>query len=61
MANDAGMMPFLCLVCAVTLWLFVSVLIISGGVSVVPVVLEVGLYWLGVVLIVKGFYEEVFR
>lgn len=59
--NDSGMMPFLCLLCAVMLWLFVSALILSGGLSAIVIALEVSLYCLGIVLIVKGFLGEVCR
>lgn len=56
--NDPGMMPVLCLLCAVMLWLSVSLLILSGGITMIALALEVSLYLLGVVLIVKGFFME---
>lgn len=59
--TDSGMMPVLCLLCAVMLWLFVSALILSGGLSAIAIALEVSLYGLGIVLIVKGFFGEVRR
>lgn len=59
--NDSGTMPVLCLLCAVALWLFVSLLILSGGFSMIAIALEVSLYLLGIVLIVKGFFAELRR
>ncbi len=59
--NDPGMMPLLCLLCAVVLWLFVSVLILSGGFTPIAMALEVSLYCFGIVLIVEGFFVEVRR
>lgn len=59
--NSPDMMPVLCLLCAVMLWLSVSLLILSGGVTMIALVLEVSLYLLGVVLIVKGFFMELRR
>ncbi len=53
------MMPILCILCAAILWLSVSALILSGGISPTAIVLEAGLYCLGIVLIVKGFFEEI--
>lgn len=59
--NDSGMMPILCLLCAVMLWLFVSLLILTGGLNAIAIALEASLYCLGIVLIVKGFFGEVRR
>ncbi|MCQ4573928.1 MAG: hypothetical protein NOU37_01590 [Candidatus Brocadiales bacterium] len=59
--KNTDMMPVLCLMCAVLLWLTVSVLVLSGGLTPVPVALEAGIYCLGVVLIVEGFLLEIRR
>ncbi len=61
MVKDSGMMPVLCLLCAVLLWLSVSVLVLSGGLVPVAIVLEVSIYCLGIVFIVEGFLVEVRR
>ncbi len=61
MTKDSGMMPVLCLLCAVLLWLAVSVLILSGGLVPVAIALEVSIYCLGIVLIVEGFLVEIRR
>ncbi len=61
MMKDSGMMPVLCLLCAVLLWLSVSVLILSGGLVPIAIALEVSIYCLGIVLIVEGFLVEIRR
>lgn len=59
--KNSGMMPALCLLCAVMLWLSVSLLILSGGLTMIAIALGVSLYLLGIVLIVKGFFVEIQR
>ncbi|MHC4196591.1 MAG: hypothetical protein ACYSRP_01595 [Planctomycetota bacterium] len=59
--RDSGMMPVLCLLCAVILWLFVSALILSGGFGIIAIALETTMYCFGIVLIVEGFFVEIRR